>query len=115
MNVNAGMPPQVWVRKADGSMKLVDRDDLVKAMESLKDHSNGYQPPKPSEVVQPGLGTLLANTLAAVGVKKKAGCNCGKRQAAMDRATPAWLRAALKPLVSPAAAPASSTPRASHG
>lgn len=110
-----GMPPHVWVKNRDGTMKLVAREDLLKAMDGLKDHANGFQPPKPAEVVQPGLGTLVAKTLAAVGVRKKAGCNCDKRQAAMDRATPAWLRAALKPLVLPAAAPASSTPRASHG
>ena len=91
-----GMPPHVWVKNRDGTMKLVAREDLLKAMDGLKDHANGFQPPKPAEVVQPGLGTLVAKTLAAVGVKKKAGCNCDKRQAAMDRATPAWLRGVLK-------------------
>jgi len=114
-----GMPPHVWVRRQDGTMKLVAREELVAAMEGLKDHSNGYQPPKPQDVVRPGLGTAVANVLSAVGIKKTAGCRCGKRQEALDRATPAWLRPLLGPLARPsqppsaAARPASSTRSAS--
>ena len=96
-------------------MKLVARDDLLKAMDGLKDHANGFQPPKPAEVIQPGLGTLVAKTLAAVGVRKKEGCNCGKRQAAMDRATPAWMRAALQPLLGSRHAQAPPGGSAAHG
>ncbi len=114
------LPPKLWVKQVDGTMKLVEREDFLKAIGALKDHSNGFQPPPPP-VVKPGLGTLLAKTLSAVGIKQKAGCNCGKRQAAMDRATPAWLRRVVAPLVQPSrqpstsAVPASSTPSASRG
>lgn len=92
------MPAHVWVRKQDGTMKLVAKDDLMKAMDGLKDHSNGYQPPKPQDVVRPGLGTAVANVLSAVGIKKTAGCRCGKRQVAWDRATPDWVRNGLSAL-----------------
>ena len=108
-----GMPAHIWVKNRDGTMKLVAREDLLKAMDGLKDHANGFQPPKPAEVVQPGLGTLVAKTLAAVGVKKKAGCNCDKHQAAMDRATPSWLRRLLAPLVQPSQQPSASVVPAS--
>lgn len=111
--MNPGLPKQMWIKKLDGTMKLVDRSEFLKAVESLPDQSNGYQPPKLAEVVQPGLGTLMAKTLAAVGVKKSAGCNCGRRQAAMDRATPAWLRPLLAPLVRPSQQPSASAVPAS--
>ena len=113
--MNPGLPKQVWIKKLDGTLKLVDRSELLKAMESLPDQSRGFQPPQPAEVIQPGLGTLVAKTLAAVGVRKTAQCNCGKRQAAMDRATPAWLRPLLAPLVRPSPRPsASAVPAASR-
>lgn len=35
-----------------------------------------------------GAGDVVANTLAAVGVKKKKGCNCGSRQAWLNRMVP---------------------------
>jgi|GEM_PF-4292215 len=108
-----GMPPHVWVRKQDGTMKLVAREELVAAMEALKDHSNGYQPPKPQDVVRPGLGTAVANVLSAVGIKKTAGCRCGKRQESWDRATPAWLRPLLGPLARPSRRPSAAARRAS--
>ena len=108
-----GMPPHVWVKNRDGTMKLVAREELVAAMEALKDHSNGYQPPKPQEVVRPGLVTAVANVLAAVGIKKTAGCRCGKRQEALDRSTPAWLRRLLAPIARPSPRPSAAARPAS--
>lgn len=35
-----------------------------------------------------GLGDTLAKTLAAVGIRKRPGCGCGKRQAALNRLFP---------------------------
>jgi len=35
-----------------------------------------------------GLGDVVARTLSAVGIRKKRGCGCGKRQAALNRLVP---------------------------
>jgi hypothetical protein len=44
---------------------------------------------------QPGLGDVVAGALKAVGVKKHPGCGCHQKQAALNAATPSWLRRLL--------------------
>lgn len=43
----------------------------------------------------PGLGDVVAGAANAVGIKKKPGCGCQKRQDAMNRATPPYIRRVL--------------------
>lgn len=46
--------------------------------------------------LEPGLGDLVAAATKAVGIKQHPGCGCAQKQAALNRATPAWLRGVLK-------------------
>ena len=50
---------------------------------------------------QPGLGDVVAGALKAVGVKKHPGCGCDQKQAAMNAATPSWMRKLLGRLAQP--------------
>lgn len=43
----------------------------------------------------PGLGDVVAGAANAVGIKKTAGCGCQKRQDALNRATPPYVRRVL--------------------
>lgn len=46
--------------------------------------------------LEPGLGDVVAAATKAVGIKQHPGCGCAQKQAALNRATPAWLRGVLK-------------------
>jgi hypothetical protein len=46
----------------------------------------------------PGLGDLVAGALNAVGVRKHPGCGCHQKQAALNAATPSWVRRWLSAL-----------------
>ena len=99
---------QFWWKGDDGKMKLVSMDDFQTAVAAIRDrqHDRKVTPP---ETMQ-GLGDVLAGATKAVGIKPCAGCQ--KRQAAMNRATPsyvrrvlAWLRAAPVPRFRPSRRP----------
>jgi hypothetical protein len=50
---------------------------------------------------EPGLGDVVAGALKAVGVKKHPGCGCHQKQAALNAATPSWMRLMLGRLARP--------------
>jgi len=50
---------------------------------------------------EPGLGDVVAGALRAVGVKKHPGCGCDQKQAALNAATPSWMRKLLGRLAQP--------------
>lgn len=87
---------QFWWKQPDGTMKLVDVADFHKAMDSVPNRSNGYSPPPPGPKL-PGLGDAVAKATTAAGVKPCGGCK--KRQEAMNKATPGWLRRVLGKII----------------
>lgn len=93
---------QFWWKQPDGTMKLVDVEDFHKAMSEVPNRSNGYSPPAPPG--KPGLGDAIASATKKVGIKPCAGCK--KRQAWLNRWTPAWLSRLLGRLGGAAAPPA---------
>ena len=63
-------------------------------------HVQAHQrPAQPSP--GPGLGDVVAGATKAVGIRQKPGCGCARRQQALNRATPSWLRRLLGRLVRP--------------
>ena len=50
---------------------------------------------------EPGLGDVVAAATKAIGIKQHPGCGCAQKQAALNRATPSWLRRLLGRLVRP--------------
>jgi hypothetical protein len=114
------MTSKFWWKDKDGTFRLVDRSEFEAAMGALPDHSNGavvHTPPPPTT---PGLGDVIAGATKAVGIKP---CGkCQQRQAALNRATPsyvrrvlAWLRAVPVPQLRlsrrPSARPGHASPR----
>lgn len=78
---------QFWWKMPDGSMKLVDVADFNRVMADLPNRNKGtWTPPGPA---RPGIGDAVARATKAVGIKPCAGCR--RRQAALNRWTPAWL------------------------
>lgn len=97
------MAESFWWKGPDGQMKRVNMADFQRAMRELRE-----SPDAPGS--GPGLGDVVAGATKAVGIKPCAGCQ--KRQAAMNRATPsyvrrvlAWLRAAPVPRFRPSRRP----------
>lgn len=74
------------------------RDDPESLFRSKVDALRRRHTPKPPG---PGLGDVVAGAAKAVGIRQKPGCGCARRQAAMNRATPSWLRRLLGRLVQP--------------
>ena len=87
------MTSKFWWKDKDGTFRLVDRSEFEAAMGALPDHSNGavvHTPPPPTT---PGLGDVIAGATKAVGIKP---CGkCQQRQAALNRATPGYVRRLL--------------------
>lgn len=100
-------PSKFWWKQPDGSMKLLDMAEFQAAMRSMPDHAGEHKPPANPG---PGFGDVVAGATKAVGIKPCGGCQ--KRQAALNRATPsyvrrvlAWLRAAPVPRFRPSRRP----------
>lgn len=79
---------QFWWKMPSGQMKLVDVSEFHRVMAALPDRSNGVRPPAPT-AARPGLGDAIASATTKVGIKPCAGCK--RRQAWLNRWTPAWL------------------------
>jgi len=82
---------QFWWKGDDGKMKLVSMDDFQTAVAAIRDrqHDRKVTPP---ETMQ-GLGDVVAGATKAVGIKP---CGkCRERQAALNRATPTYVRRLL--------------------
>jgi pantoate kinase len=69
---------------------------LIKNGEQVEVSKDEYEREVSRHVRQlPGLGDVVAGAANAVGIKKTAGCGCQKRQDAMNRATPPYVRRVL--------------------
>lgn len=94
---------QFWWKMPNGQMKLVDVSEFHRVMAALPDRSNGVAPPAPN-AARPGLGDAIASATKKVGIKPCAGCK--RRQAWLNRWTPAWLSRLLGRLGGAGAPPA---------
>ena len=56
--------------------------------ESVVPESYGDNPPKAVKKKSKGLGDVVAKTLRALGVRKKKGCGCSKRQSTLNQLVP---------------------------
>lgn len=82
---------QFWWKGDDGKMKLVSMDDFQTAVAAIRDrqHDRKVTPP----ATMHGLGDVVAGATKAVGIKP---CGkCRERQAALNRATPTYVRRLL--------------------
>ncbi len=73
------------VKQPDGTFKVYTSDQMSSLLAKVP----------AEEAPAPGIGDVVAGAANAVGIKKKAGCGCQKRQDAMNRATPTYVRRLL--------------------
>lgn len=73
------------VKQPDGTFKVYTSDQMSSLLAKVP----------AEEAPAPGLGDVVAGAANAVGIKKRPGCGCQKRQDAMNRATPPYLRRVL--------------------
>lgn len=74
----------ILVKGKDGMLHKVSAQAMREAVWSLPSIGDPIPAPKP------GIGSTIAAATKAAGVKPCGGC--AKRQAALDRATPNWIR-----------------------
>lgn len=82
---------EIIVKGSDGLLRRVSRKAMTEAVNNVPTIGKPF--PVPTPAPGPGLGDVVAGATKAVGVKPCGGC--AKRQAALNRATPGYVRRLL--------------------
>lgn len=75
------------IKQPDGTFRIVSPEEMSQMLRHV--------PEVKQAAADPGLGDVVAGAANAVGIKKRPGCGCQKRQDAMNRATPPYIRRVL--------------------
>jgi len=98
---------EIIVKGSDGLLRRVSRKAMTEAVNNVPTIGKPF--PVPTPAPGPGLGDVVAGATKAVGIKPCGGCQ--KRQAAMNAATPGYLKRWLAWLAAAPVKPARPSPR----